>query len=66
MIPAFPVAESLGCRALKGGLLYLVFLLAAAALLAACLYAAPRIARFFDDRRSASRKQTVFSRGVKR
>jgi hypothetical protein len=37
-MPDFPVAESLGCRALKGGALYLVFLLAAAGLLAACVY----------------------------
>ena len=29
----FPVAEPLGCRALKDGALYLVFLLAAAGLL---------------------------------
>ena len=66
MIPVFPAAESLGCRALKDGVLYLLFLLAAAALLAACLYAVPRIVRFFDDRGSAARKQTAFSRGVKR
>jgi len=66
VIPAFPVAESLGCRALKDGVLYLVFLFAAAALLAACFYAVPRIVRFFDDHSSASRKQTAFSRGVKR
>jgi hypothetical protein len=66
VIPDFPVAESLGCRALKDGALYLVFLLAAAALLTACLYALPRIARFFDDRILSSRRQTTFSKGVKR
>lgn len=62
----FPVAESLGCRALKDGALYLVFLLVAAGLLAASVYAVPRIVRFFDDRVSNSRKQTTFSKGVKR
>jgi hypothetical protein len=66
VIPAFPVAESLGCRALKDGALYLVFLLAAAGLLAACIYALPRIARFVDDRILSSRRQTTFSKGVKR
>jgi hypothetical protein len=65
-MPDFPVAESLGCRALKDGALYLVFLLAAAGLLAACIYVLPRIVRFFDDRISGSRKQTTFSKGVKR
>ena len=65
-MPDFPVAESLGCRALKGGALYLVFLLAAAGLLAACIYALPRIIRLFDDRISGSRKQSIFSKGVKR
>jgi hypothetical protein len=64
-MPDFPIAESLGCRALKDGPLYLIFLLAAAGLVAACVYALPRIARFFDDRISRSRKQTTFSRGVK-
>jgi hypothetical protein len=66
VIPAVPVVDSLGCRVLKDGALYLVFLLAAAGLLAACLYALPRIARFFDDRISRSSKQTTFSKGVKR
>ncbi len=62
----FPVAEPLGCRALKDGALYLVFLLAAAGLLGSCVYAVPRLVRFFDDRISGSRKQTIFSKGVKR
>ena len=66
MIPDFPVAESLGCRALKDGLLYILVLLAAAGLLAVCVFAVPRIVRFFDDRISASRKQTTFFKGVKR
>ena len=65
-MPDFPAAESLGCRALKDGALYLVFLLAAAGLLAACVFVLPRIVRFFDDRISNSRKQTTFSKGVKR
>jgi len=66
VIPDFPVAESLGCRALKDGLLYVLGLLAAGGSLVASIYAVPRIARFFDDRASVSRKQTPFSRGVKR
>jgi len=66
VIPEFPVADSLGCRALKDGALYLVFLLAAAGLLAACIYALPRIARFVDDRISRSSKQKTFPKGVKR
>jgi type IV secretion system protein VirB10 len=65
-MPDFPVAESLGCRALKGGALYLVFLLAAAGLLAACVYAVPRIVRFFDDRYSGSGNKRHFPKGVKR
>ena len=65
-MPDFPVAESLGCRALKDGALYLVFLLGSTGLLAACIYALPRIVRFFDDRISRSSKQTIFSKGVKR
>ena len=56
----FPVAESLGCRALKDGLLYVLSLLAAAALLAACIYAVPRIVRFFDDRYSGSGNKRHF------
>jgi hypothetical protein len=66
VIPEFPVADSLGCRVLKDGALYLIFLLADAGLLAACIYALPRIARFFDDRISRSSKQATFSKGVKR
>jgi hypothetical protein len=65
-MPDFPVADSLGCRALKDGALYLVFLLAAAGLLAACRYGVPRILRFFDDRILRSRRQTTFFKGVKR
>lgn len=65
-MPDSPIAESLGCRALKDGLLYVLSLLAAAALLAACIYALPRIVRFFDDRFWGSRKQTTFPKGVKR
>jgi hypothetical protein len=66
VIPEFPVADSLGCRVLKDGALYLIFLLAAAGLLAACFDVLPRILRFFDDRILRSRRQTTFSKGVKR
>jgi hypothetical protein len=66
MMPDLRVAESLGCRVLKDGALYLLSLLVAAGLLAACIYLLLRIARFFDDRISRSRKQTTFSKGVKR
>jgi hypothetical protein len=60
------VADSLGCRALKDGLLYVFCLVTAAGSLVASIYAAPRIARFVDDRASVARKQTPFSKGVKR
>jgi hypothetical protein len=60
------VADSLRCRALEDGLLYVFCLVTAAGSLVASIYAVPRIARFFDDRASVSRKQTPFSRGVKR
>ena len=66
MILALPVADSLGCRALKDGLLYVLGLLAAAGSLVVSIYVVPRIARFVDDRASVSRKQTPFSKGVKR
>jgi hypothetical protein len=61
-----PVAESLACRALKDGLLYLSFLLALAGCMAAGFVALPRIVRFFSDRTRGSRKRTRFSKGAKR
>jgi hypothetical protein len=66
VIPDFPVAESLGCRVLKDGLLYILVLLATAGFLGMCVFAVPRIVRFFDDRISASQKHTTFFKGVKR
>ena len=59
----FPVAESLGCRVLQDGLLYVVVLLAAGGSLLASIYALPRIARFFDDRACGlSEANTIFKR----
>ena len=66
MIPDFPVAESLGCRALKDGLLYVLVLVAAAGFLGVCVFTVPRIVRFVDDRIFGSRKQTTSFKGVKR
>lgn len=66
MIPGSPMAEPLLCRALKDALLYLLVFLTAAGSLLACLYAVPRVVRFFDDRASVARKQTTLSKGVKR
>ncbi len=66
MIPRLPVAESLACRALKDGLLYVFCLVAAAGSLVASIYALPRIVRFFDNRTSGSRKQIALSKGAKR
>ena len=66
MIPEFPVADSLTCRALKDGPLYHSFLFALGGCIAAAVFAVPRILRFFDDRILGSRKQTTFSKGVKR
>jgi hypothetical protein len=60
------LAESLACRVLKDGLLYLAFLFALAGCMAAGLFAVPRIIRFFDDRTSGRRRQTTSSKGAKR
>lgn len=66
MIAGLQVAESLGCRALKDGLLCAFYLLAAACSLMALIYAVPKIVRFFDDRTYGCRKQNAFCKGVKR
>jgi phosphotransferase system glucose/maltose/N-acetylglucosamine-specific IIC component len=55
-----PVAQSLGCRVLGDGLMYVFFLLALAAFVAACLFAF--VLRSFSDRRPGRRKQTEFSK----
>jgi hypothetical protein len=61
-----PVADSLGCRALKDGLLGVFFLLALAGFMTACLFAVNWFLRFFADRRLDSRKQTTSSKGANR
>jgi len=66
LIPDLPVAESLGCRVLKDGLLYVLVLLAVAGFLGMCVFAVPRILRFFDDRIFGSQKHTTFFKGAKR
>ena len=43
-------AESLGCRALRDGLLYVFFLLALAALTTACIFAMRWLGHCFADR----------------
>ena len=60
------LAESLACRALRDGLLYVAFLFALAGCMAAGLVVVPRIIRFFDDRTSGRRKQATTSKGAKR
>jgi hypothetical protein len=59
-----PVADSLGCRALKDGLLCLFFLLVFAVLMFAFLFAANRLARRFAGPRNGSQKETTFSKGA--
>jgi hypothetical protein len=59
-----PVADSLGCRALKDGLLYLFFLLLFAVLMLAFIFAVNRLSRFFAGRDAGSRKVTTLSKGA--
>jgi hypothetical protein len=61
-----PVADSLGCRALKDGLLCVFFLLALAAFMTACLFAVNWFLRSLADRGLGSRKQTTLSKGANR
>ena len=61
-----PVADSLGCRALKDGLLAVFYLLALAGFTAACLFAVNWFLRSFADRGLSSRTQTTFSKGAHR
>jgi uncharacterized membrane protein YphA (DoxX/SURF4 family) len=61
-----PFAESLGCRALKDGLLCVFFLLALAALMTACIFATHWFGHWFADRGPHSQKQTTFSKGANR
>jgi hypothetical protein len=55
-----PVADSLGCRALKDGLLCLFCLLGFAVLTFAFIFAVNRLARRFAGRRNGSQKETTF------
>ena len=64
MILIAPVADSLGCRALKDGLLCLFFLLVFAFLLFVFLFAVSRLARRFAGRHNGSQKETTFSKGA--
>jgi hypothetical protein len=59
-----PVADSLGCRALKDGLLCLFFLLVFAVLMLAFIFAVNRLNRFIAGRGPGSRKVTTFSKGA--
>jgi hypothetical protein len=61
-----PVADSLGCRVLKDGLLLVFFLLTLGALMTACLFAQNWFLRSFANRSLGSRKQTTFSKGAHR
>jgi hypothetical protein len=66
MILIAPVADSLGCRVLKDGLLLVFFLLALAGLMTACLFALNWFLRSFANRSLGSRKQTTLSNGANR
>jgi hypothetical protein len=59
-------AQSLGCHALKDGLLYVLFLLALAGFTTAFLFVANRIVSSSTDRRMGSQKRTAFSKGAHR
>ena len=61
-----PVADSLGCRVLKDGLLFFFFLLALAGFMTACLFALNWFLRTFANRSLGSREQTTFSKGANR
>jgi lipid-A-disaccharide synthase-like uncharacterized protein len=61
-----PVAQSLGCRALEDGLLYIFFLVTLAGFMTACLFGMTWVLHFFADRDSGSQKQTTFSKGANR
>ena len=58
-----PIADSLGCRVLKDGLLLVFFLLALAGLMTACLFALNWFLRSFANRSLGSRKQITLSKG---
>jgi uncharacterized membrane protein YphA (DoxX/SURF4 family) len=59
-----PVAESLGCRMLKDGLLYVLFLLVLAGFMAAFLFAVNWFARSFAARSFGFRKKKPNSKGA--
>ena len=59
-----PVADSLGCRVLKDGLMLLFFLLALAGLMTASLFALNWLLRSLANRSLGSRKQATFSKGA--
>jgi hypothetical protein len=64
LIPA--LAKSLGCRALEDTLLYLVYVVALALVIAVLLVAIERAARFFRDHPRGSAKHESFSKGANR
>ena len=61
-----PVGESLGCRMLKDGLLYVFFLLVLAGSMTAFLFAVNWFARSFPARGIGFRKQKPISKGANR
>jgi hypothetical protein len=60
------VAQSLGSRALKDGLLYLFFLLALAGVMTAVLLVKNWFVRSYVASSMDSQKQTTFSKGANR
>jgi hypothetical protein len=60
-----PDAQSLGCRAMKDGLLYLLFLSVLAGFVAAWLLSTPVI-RALSPRRTSSQTKKQFSKGADR
>ncbi len=66
MTPIPLLVPSLGCRALKDGLLYGFFLLALVGLMTVFLFLVNWAARSFASRGMDSHKQTTISKGASR
>jgi hypothetical protein len=66
-VPLIPtLAKSLGCRVLEDTLLYLLYVVALAVLIAALSIAIERTVRFFRDHPRGWTKHGSFSKGAKR
>ena len=64
MILIAPVAQSLGCRALEDGLLYILFLLTLAGFMTACLFGMKCVLHFLAERSRGSEKHSTHAKGA--